>query len=338
MRPRLAPSVLAMALLGAAGMAQAAGALHLYNWRNYTSPELVAKFEAAHDVEVTLTEFDSIAGALATIRAGGHGFDLVVAPGEQVRALIAEHLLAKTRPDRMANFRNVAKRWRNPPWDKRRRYSAPWAWGAVGMVVDSAAYDGDIDTSAIVFDPPPELAGRIAVVPAMDEIIALALLYTGAKPCTGDEAALEKAREVLAAARPKWRSMDYGVGDSLARGEIAAAAAWRGAAPRARKARPSIRFGWPREGFPLWMDSVVVLADAANMEAAKLFQDFVMDPANAALISAFSGHANGIDGTEAFLPGETVVPPRAIRAGVFLPVCPEPVTALYAAIWAELTK
>ena len=190
MRPGLAPRALAMALLGAAGMAQAAGALHLYNWRNYTSPELVAKFEAAHDVEVTLTEFDSIAGALATIRAGGHGFDLVVAPGEQVRALIAEHLLAKTRPDRMANFHNVAARWRNPPWDKRRRYSVPWAWGAVGMVVDSAVYDGDIDTSAIVFDPPPELAGRIAVVPAMDQILALALLYTRPTPFTGHDAAL----------------------------------------------------------------------------------------------------------------------------------------------------
>ena len=113
---------------------------------------------------------------------------------------------------------------------------------------------------------------------------------------------------------------------------------------RARRAKPSIRFGYPREGYPLWMDSVVVLKDATNAGNAKLFQDFVMAPENAALISAFAGHANGIDGSEAFLPddlkaaGEIVVPADAAEAGVFLPVCPEPVEALYTAIWAGLTK
>ena len=221
MRPKLTAGILATALFAAAGLAQAAGALHIYNWRNYTSPALVARFEQAHGVEVTVTEYDSIAAALATIRAGGHGFDLVVPPAEQVRILIEEGLLARTRPDRMANFRNVASRWRNPPWDPRRRYSVPWAWGGIGMVVDTEVYGGDIDTSAIVFDPPAELEGRINVAPAMSEIIGLALLYVGAKPCTGDEAALTRARDVLVAARPKWRSMDYGVTGMMAPGEIA---------------------------------------------------------------------------------------------------------------------
>jgi spermidine/putrescine transport system substrate-binding protein len=344
MRRKLAASILAMVLFVADGPAWAAGVLHLYNWRNTTSPELVAKFEAAHDVEVTVTEYDSIEDALATIRAGGHGFDLVVPPAQHVKTLISEGLLMRTRPDRMENFANVAARWRNPPWDRGRRYSVPWAWGGIGMAVDTEVYGGDIDTSAIVFDPPTELAGRIKVAPAMAEIIALALLYTGAEPCTDDETALEQARDVLAAARSKWRSMDYGIADSMARGEIAAAATWSSAAMRARRARPSVRFAYPREGYPLWMDSVVVLSDAANAGNAKLFQDFVMAPSSAALISAFAGHANGIDGSEAFLPddmkaaGEIVVPAEAAKAGVFLPVCPEPVNEAYIAIWADLTK
>ena len=50
------------------------------------------------------------------------------------------------------------------PWDPGRRYSVPWQWGTVGIVVDTDVYKGDINTAAIIFDPPPELVGKINVV------------------------------------------------------------------------------------------------------------------------------------------------------------------------------
>ena len=58
--------------------ANAAGELHIYNWGNYTNPELIKKFEAEHDVKVTITDYDSNDTALAKVKAGGHGFDIVV--------------------------------------------------------------------------------------------------------------------------------------------------------------------------------------------------------------------------------------------------------------------
>ena len=65
-------------LLATAGMAQAAGELQLYNWGDYTNPELLKKFEAETGIKVTVTDYDSNDTALAKVAAGGSGFDLVV--------------------------------------------------------------------------------------------------------------------------------------------------------------------------------------------------------------------------------------------------------------------
>jgi len=58
--------------------AYAAGELNIFNWGNYTSPELIEKFEKTYDIKVTITDYDSNDTALAKVRAGAHGFDMAV--------------------------------------------------------------------------------------------------------------------------------------------------------------------------------------------------------------------------------------------------------------------
>ena len=71
MRSRYLIAGTCLAYLAATGGALAAGELNIYNWGNYTNPDLITKFEAEHDIKVTITDYDSNDTALAKVKAGG---------------------------------------------------------------------------------------------------------------------------------------------------------------------------------------------------------------------------------------------------------------------------
>ncbi|SNR73216.1 extracellular solute-binding protein [Puniceibacterium sediminis] len=327
-----------------AGAAHAEGQLNIYNWGNYTSPEMIEKFEKEFDVKVTITDYDSNDTALAKLKAGGSGFDIVVPSGSYVPIFIAEGVLMKSNPNELENFKNVDPRWVDVEFDKGREYTVPWQWGTVGVSVNTGVYDGDIDTAAVVFDPPEELKGKINVIPEMIDVMNLAVHYMGGEQCTGDKDVLVKVRDKLVEAKPFWLSMAYGNIERLANEDIAASVNWNGASMRARLQNEDVKFGYPQTGYSIWMDNAGITSDAQNVDNAKLFLNFMMDPENAAMLSNFARYANGIKGSEAFMDEvmavapEINIPEGLQAAGYISKSCPPEVQKIYSQIWTELTK
>ncbi|MGE0845902.1 MAG: hypothetical protein AB7L41_06500, partial [Flavobacteriaceae bacterium] len=65
MKWKTALAMLGIGLMAGAGAAKADGELNIFNWGNYTSPELIKKFEDQYKVKVTITDYDSNDAALA---------------------------------------------------------------------------------------------------------------------------------------------------------------------------------------------------------------------------------------------------------------------------------
>lgn len=344
MNGKLHISIAVAALALSVPNAQAEGELNIYNWGDYTSPEMIKKFEEQFKVKVTVTDYDSNDTALAKIRAGGHGFDIVVPSANYVPIFVKEGLLLEARPDQMENFKNVDERWVSVAWDEGRRYTVPWQWGVTGIGVNKKVYGGDINTSAIFLDPPAELVGKINVAPEMNDVLFATIKYFGGKWCTDDKELLKKVRDKLLEAKPKWLAMDYSVTEKLPAGDYAGVYYWNGAIMRSRIKNADIKFGYPKEGYPIFMDSVAVLKDAKNVDNAKLFMNFIMDPQNAAMISDFAKYANGIKGSQEFMSPdmktapELVVPAEFEKAGEFLQTCSPEVASLYSRIWTDIQK
>jgi spermidine/putrescine transport system substrate-binding protein len=332
------------ALLATTSIASAEGVVNLYNWGNYTSPELLTKFEAETGIKVNVTDYDSNDTALARIRQGGHGFDIVVPSNSYMQTWISEGLIVPLDKSIVTNHGNIAPEWVDVDFDPGREYSVPWQWGTTGVIVNTSVYDGDINDAGLIFSPPDALKGKINVIPEMSDVMAIAIYYAGGESCTTDMDVMRKVRDTLVEAKTHWKALDYGTVDAHVAGDFSAGIYWNGATMRARLQNADLAYGYPKTGYPIWMDSATVLADAQNPENAMKFINFVLEPENAAMISNFARYANGVTGSEAFMDEvmreapEIVVAPELAAAGKFSPACSQEVNDLQSQIWTEVLQ
>lgn len=342
MKPAIT-ALLATAAVALALPAFADGELHIYNWGDYTNPKLIEKFEKQYNVKVTLDDYDSNETMLAKVRTGNTGYDIVVPSDYTVKIMIGDGLLEATEPDKMSNFKNMRPEFVHVYWDDGRHYTVPWQFGTTAFAVDTAKYKGDINTYAILFNPPAELKGQINLLDDVNSVMHAAERYLGLPRCGADKANLKKVNDLLMAAKPDWKTFSYDTITKMTSGDVIVSQTWNGAAYRMRQKIATIKYAQPKEGIEGWMDNVAVLKGAKNMENAKLFQNFLMEPENAALISEFAGYDNGITGSHAFLPADfagspEISPPAGSPTPEFVPPCPPDVVQIYNQIWTNLRK
>ena len=215
--------------------------------------------------------------------------------------------------------------------------------GVTSISVNTDKFKGDINTLALLYNPPEELKGQINMLDDMGSVIHGAERYLGVPRCGADKTNLKKVNDLLQAAKPFWKTFSYDTLSKMTEGDVIASQNWNGYTWRARQKNPAIKFAYTKEGLEGFMDNVAVLKGAANLENAKLFQDFIMDPENAAMISDFARYDNGIAGSHAFHEPEfagapEINPPAGAPEPEFVPPCPPEVIEIYNKIWTNLRK
>ena len=345
MNAYLKSGAVAAALAFSAGAAQAEGRLSVYNWFEYIPQELLDKFAAEHGVEVTMDTYDSNEAMLASLKAGKPGaYDVAVPGGYMVAIMAGEGLLDEIAPGELKNIGNVEPQWMDVPFDAGRKHSIPYQWGSTSFSVNRDVYTGDIDTTAIIFDPPAALRGKINVLDSQGEVLLMASLHLGIPQCTTDHEQLKALDALLQSAKRHWASFGSDTAkDVLVSGDAAAGMIYNGFSARGRAEGANIEYAYPKEGYVVWMDNVVLLKDAPNRENAIKFMDFLLEPENIAAVTNFTRSAAGVEGVTDLLDEELKtspesVPPADAPPGTFIAVCDQETREVYDAIWTRLKK
>jgi len=133
-----------------------------------------------------------------------------------------------------------------------------------------------------------------------------------------------------------------GIVERQVAGETVMHEQWSGKALATRQQKSTVKYVYPKEGVVGWMDNVAVPTTAPNVENAKKFLNFLMDPENIALQQKYTGYQSAIAGSNKYLSpdigGSPEFNPPADLKISFAPSCDEKAIRAYDRIWTNLRQ
>jgi spermidine/putrescine transport system substrate-binding protein len=316
------------------------GVVNVYNWTDYIDPEELKRFTAETGIEVILDTYDSNETLLAKLQSGATGYDVIVPSDYMVAQMIDLGLLQNVGVSGFPNGGNIKDNLVDVYWDPGRNYSAPWMYGTTGIACNFAAEPEcanikswkDYFTAGL--DKMDSLKDQV-------EVVSAALRATGVPAedlCTTDTAKYIAAEELLAGFKPAVIDSDAGI-ERVTAGTSNVRHAWNGSTHRMTVENPDVQYIYPSDGLNLWADNLAVPVGAPNLDNAKIFINWMMDPKSAGKQSNFSGYDNGIKGSDAFMDealktDPAVVVPADKEALISpLPNCGEEARELYTQVF-----
>ncbi|MEI6361967.1 MAG: extracellular solute-binding protein [Actinomycetes bacterium] len=322
------------------------GELNLYNWTDYISPDLLKRFEKETGIKVNLDNYDSNETLLAKLQAGGANYDVIVPSDYMVKQMIELGLLEESDPATFPNGASIKQNFLDVYFDNGRKYTAPYMYGTTGIAVDPTKMGGAKVTSwADFFSPNSPAAGKIGTLNDQVEVIHAALRAVGSKPCSTNKEDYVKVEKLLQAWKPEVAVINSdGVIGRMGSGEQVMHMMWNGAFTRAQADNKGLEYVYPKEGLNLWQDNLAIPKGAQNIDNAKIFMNWMMDPKNIGEATNFVGYDNGITGSDKFMKPElasnpaVIIPAEDQALAVPTPACPTEAVDLYDQVWTDFKK
>jgi spermidine/putrescine transport system substrate-binding protein len=263
----------------------------------YIDPAIKDQFEAECGVQVIEDNFDSNETLLAKLQAGGAAYDVIVPSDYMVQILISEGLIQELDPAVITNWDLFGDDFVRTYFDPERAYTVPYFFGTSGLAVDTGVVPDPEPTWSLVFEPSPDVCGRISMLNDQRETIGAALMYLGYPINETDPARLEEAKALLIEQSDCVRAYDSQTNDDLiVQGETVIGHMWTGDAILAGLpdvgGREEIVYVIPAEGCTIWQDNLAVPVGAPDPYTAMVFINYLADPEIAAKNAEYVGYGS----------------------------------------------
>jgi spermidine/putrescine transport system substrate-binding protein len=227
------------------------------------------------------------------------GIDVVILTDYMAARMVRLDYVDSLDHANIPNMSNLAPALQSPDFDPNRDFTLPWQSGFTGLAYDIDQTGRELTSLQDILDP--AFAGKAGLLEGYNDTVPLFLLMEGKDPQTAtvDDyvAVCDKIADAIASGQIRQvYGNDYL--DALLSGDLAVAFGWSGDIANNQEGTPSLRFGFPEEGFMIWNDNMMVPKGAANKANAEAFMNYYYDPVNAAELAAYIWYVTPVVGAK----------------------------------------
>lgn len=270
--------LLSMLLLTACGKTgEKKETIHVYNWGDYVDMDTIRAFEKETGIRVIYDTFASNEDLYVKLKKSNDPYDVIVPSEYMVERMIREDMLLPLNYDLIPNMKKLDKRILDMEYDPGNKYTVPYFWGTLGIVVNRDYVKDPVDSWSALWDP--KYKNEIIMYNSQRDSIAIALKYLGYSMNSRSMKELEVAKEALIAQKPLVYAYLADEGrDVMSQGDASLSVMYSGDAAMMRQENKSLEYIIPKEGTNIWYDSFAVPKQSKNPEGAMAFINFMSRP------------------------------------------------------------
>lgn len=279
MKKSFIAAVLTVAMLALPAFAAEDKVLNVFNWFEYVPQDVIDQFTKETGIKVIYTTFDSNEAMYAKLKLlQGEGYDVVVPSAYFIELLHKDGLLATIDHTKLQSLNALDPAVMHQAFDPENARSIPYMWGLTGILVNKK-YINPAEITSWNDLKRPEFKGRILLSDDIRDTFGIALMALGYSANTTSEDEIRAAYEWIKELKPSVRVFDVtATKQAFISEEVIAGQSWNGDAYIAMQENPNLVFIYPKEGVPVWADSLVIPTAAKHPENAHAFINFLLRP------------------------------------------------------------
>ena len=253
--------------------------LRIYSPGEYIGENVIPDFEEMTGARVVLELFDSNEQMYIKV-ANGESYDILVPSDYMIERLIKEDLLQKVDKEQIINMDFINEEVKNLPYDPENEYSVPYFWGSVGIVYDTTKVsEEELQQEGYNIFLNEKYKGDICLYDSERDSFMMALKALGYSMNTESEEELQEAYEwfeqCVTTMDPEIVTDE--IIDNMAQGRKALGIVYSGDAAYVMSENENMGYFEPMEGTNIWCDAMVIPRNAANVELAHEFMNYLCD-------------------------------------------------------------
>ncbi len=254
--------------------------LFIYNWTYYIPDEVLKGFEKEYNCKIVYDMFTSNEEMFTKLKAGATGYDLTFPSGDYVSIMIKEGMVQKIDKTKLSNFKYLDESvLAKVKFDNGLEYSVPYMMAGSGVAINTDVIK-DYKRDMSVFSN-GAYSGRMTLLDDMREVFGYALKTLGYSVNSINTQELEEAKNLIMEWKKNILKFDAeSFGKGFAAGEFVAV---QGYAENVfleldEAGRNRTVFFIPSAGGPMYMDCMVLLNGAKNVELSYQFMNYIHRP------------------------------------------------------------